>query len=143
MTRITRAQLMGGLVLLTLGILIILHIFYIVELFTSWPLILIVIGLSFFPANPHTLAGWVIGGIGAIFLAVNLVILFFPDFEAWSGLVGPIIMIIIGILLLHRYYHGKIRKAPKSPPPAPPPAGGEAPAIPPSLGQQPPQQSAG
>ena len=127
---------MGGLVLLTLGILIILQIFFIIDLFTSWPLILVVIGLSFFPANPHTLIGWVIGGIGVIFLAVNLVIFFFPDFEAWSGLVGPIIMIIVGILLLYRYYHGKRRQTPK--PTLEPPAvkGPPVPSTPPTQNNQ-------
>jgi hypothetical protein len=36
---------------------------------------------------------------------VNFVIVFFPGVEAWSDLVGPIILLIIGILLLYRYSH--------------------------------------
>jgi hypothetical protein len=55
--------------------------------------------------NRRTLAGWIVGGIGIIFFVVNFVIFFFPGFEGWTFLVGPIILIIIGVLLLHRSYH--------------------------------------
>jgi hypothetical protein len=55
--------------------------------------------------NRRTLAGWIIGGIGIIFFVVNFVIFFFPGFEDWTFLVGPIILIIIGVLLLYRSYH--------------------------------------
>jgi len=100
-----KGQLLGGLVLLTLGVIFVLDRLYILEVFTSWPLILVVIGVGLFLINRHTLAGWIVGGIGVIFFVVNFVIAFFPSVEAWSDLVGPTILIILGILLLFRYYH--------------------------------------
>ena len=98
--------LLGGLILLTLGALLLLHRLYILHFETSWPLILVVIGVGLFLINRHTWAGWIVGGIGIILFVVNFVIEFFPGFEAWSDLVGPIILLIIGVLLLYRYYHG-------------------------------------
>jgi peptidoglycan/LPS O-acetylase OafA/YrhL len=101
-----RIKLMGGLVLVTLGPLLLLdnlEILYFRE--TTWPLLLVSIGFGLFLLNRRTLAGWIIGGIGIIFFVVNFVIFFFPGFEDWTFLVGPIILIIIGVLLLYRSYH--------------------------------------
>jgi predicted membrane protein len=101
-----RIKLMGGLVLVTLGPLLLLdnlEILYFRE--TTWPLLLVAIGFGLFLLNRRTLAGWIIGGIGIIFFVVNFVIFFFPGFEDWTFLVGPIILIIIGVLLLYRSYH--------------------------------------
>jgi len=103
-----RCMLMGGLVLVTLGPLLLLdnlEIIYLRE--TTWPLILVSIGVGLFLMNRKTLAGWIIGGIGVIFFAVYIAIYFYPGFEAWTFLVGPIILIIIGVLLLYRYHHSK------------------------------------
>ncbi len=69
------------------------------------PLLMVAVGLGLFLLNRRTLAGWIIGGIGVIFFVVNFVIYFYPDFEAWSQLVGPIILIIVGVLFLYRYHH--------------------------------------
>lgn len=113
MSRGKRGQLMGGLVLVTLGALLLLHRLVILNFYTtSWPLLLIVIGLGLFLINRRTWAGWVIGGIGVILFVVNFVIVFFPGVEAWSDLVGPIILVIIGILLLHRYSHSGFQPKP-------------------------------
>ena len=104
-----RIKLMGGLVLVTLGPLLLLdnlEILYFRE--TTWPLLLVSIGFGLFLLNRRTLAGWIIGGIGIIFFVVNFVIFFFPGFEDWTFLVGPIILIIIGVLLLYRSYHDSL-----------------------------------
>jgi peptidoglycan/LPS O-acetylase OafA/YrhL len=101
-----KMMLMGGLLLVTLGPLLLLdnlEILYFRE--TTWPLLLVAIGVGLFLWNRRTLAGWIIGGIGIIFFVVNFVIFFFPGFEDWTFLVGPIILIIIGVLLLYRSYH--------------------------------------
>jgi steroid 5-alpha reductase family enzyme len=58
------------------------------------------------------LAGWIIGGIGVILFVVYFVIAFFPGVEAWSDLVWPIILIIVGVLLLYRYYHSGLEPKP-------------------------------
>ncbi len=112
MSRGKKGQLMGGLVLVTLGALLLMHHREILDFHTSWPLLMVAIGLGLFLLNRRTLAGWIIGGIGVIFFVVNFVIYFYPDFEAWSGLVGPIILIIVGALLLYRYYHSSLEPKP-------------------------------
>jgi len=107
-----KGQLMGGIVLLTLGSLFILDRLFILNIHTSWPLLLVAIGLGLFLMNRRTLAGWIIGGVGVILFVVYFVIAFFPGVEAWSDLVWPIILIIIGVLLLHRYYHSSLEPKP-------------------------------
>jgi len=91
--------------LVTLGALLLLQQLFILRFFTSWPLLLVAIGLGLFLLNRRTWAGWIIGGIGVILFVVNFAIVFFPGVEAWSDLVGPIILVIIGVLLLYRFSH--------------------------------------
>lgn len=119
--RSKRGQLIGGLVLLTLGSLFVLDRLMILEIYISWPMILVAIGVGLFLSNPYSLASWVIGGIGVILFVVNFVIAFFPEVEAWSDLVWPIILIILGVLLLYRYYHSEALHKPKPPKPQPQP----------------------
>ena len=116
--RSKRGQLIGGLVLLTLGVLFILDRLIILEIYISWPLILVAIGVGLFLSKPNSLTAWVVGGIGVILFLVNFVIAFFPEVETWSDLVWPTILIIGGVLLLYRYYRSD------SPPPPPGPAQG-------------------
>ncbi len=111
-----RGQLIGGLALLTLGALFILDRLLILEIYISWPLVLVALGVGLFLSNPYSLASWIVGGIGVILFVVNFVIAFFPEVEAWSDLVWPTILVIIGVLLLYRYYHtGQPPKSKKSP----------------------------
>jgi len=102
--RSKKGQLIGGLVLLVLGALFILDRLIILEIYISWPLVLVAIGVGLFLSKPNSLTAWIIGGIGVILFLVNFVIAFFPEVETWSDLVWPTILIIIGVLLLHRYY---------------------------------------
>ena len=133
--RSKKGQLIGGLVLLTVGALFILDRLIILEIYISWPLILVVVGIGLFLSDSHSLASWIVGGIGVILFLVNFVIAFFPEVEAWSDLVWPTILVIIGILLLYRYY-----QASSSHPPAPPqPPNQEVPGAKP----EPPKDSAG
>jgi len=118
--RTKKGQLIGGLVLLTVGVLFILDRLIILEIYISWPVILVVIGVGLFLSNPHSLASWIVGGIGVILFVVNFVIAFFPEVEAWSDLVWPTILVIIGILLLYRYYQTSPSQPPaQTKPPAP------------------------
>jgi len=115
-----KGQLIGGLVLLTVGCLFILDRLIILEIYISWPLILVAVGVALFLLNPHSLVSWIVGGIGAVLFLVYFVIAFFPEVEAWSDLVWPTILVIIGVLLLHRYYQAPSPKPPAQPqPPAP------------------------
>ncbi len=102
--RSKRSQLIGGLVLLTLGVLFILDRLIILEIYISWPLVLVAIGVGLFLSKRTSLTAWIVGGIGVILFVVNFVIAFFPEVETWSDLVWPTILIIIGVLLLYRYY---------------------------------------
>jgi hypothetical protein len=102
--RSKRGQLIGGLVLLTLGVLFILDRLILLEIYISWPLVLVAIGVGLFLSKPTSLTAWVVGGIGVVLFVVNFVIAFFPEVETWSDLVWPTILIIIGVLLLYRYY---------------------------------------
>ncbi len=113
MGRGKKGQVLAGLVLVTLGALLLLHRLLILNLYTtSWPLLLVAVGLGLFLINRHTWAGWIVGGIGVILFVVNFAIVFFPGVEAWSDLVGPIILVIIGALLLYRFSHGGLPPKP-------------------------------
>ncbi len=116
-----KGQLMGGLVLLTLGVLFILDRLFILEIYISWPVVLVAVGVALFLSNPYSLTSWIVGGIGVILFVVNFVIAFFPEVEAWSDLVWPTILIIIGVLLLSRYYHTQDPKSKEGQPKPPPP----------------------
>jgi len=108
-----KGQVMAGLVLVTLGALLLLHRLLILNFYTtSWPLLLVAVGVGLFLINRHTWAGWVVGGIGVILFVVNFAIVFFPGVEAWSDLVGPIILVIIGALLLYRFSHSELPPKP-------------------------------
>jgi len=103
--RSKKGQLIAGLVLVTVGALFVLDRLFILEIYTSWPLILVAVAVGLFLSNPHSLGSWIIGGIGVILFVVNFAIAFFPEVETWSDLVWPTLLIIIGALLLYRYYH--------------------------------------
>lgn len=79
---------------------------------------LVAVGVALFLINPHSLASWIVGGIGIILFIVNFVNSFFPEVQAWSDLVWPTILVIIGVLLLYRYYQ---TPSPKPPAQAQPP----------------------
>jgi membrane-bound ClpP family serine protease len=112
-----KAQLIAGVVLLTLGALFILDRLIILEIYISWPVILVAVGVALFLINRQSLASWIVGGIGVILFIVNFVIAFFPEVEAWSDLIWPTILVIIGVLLLYRYYQTPSPKPPAQPPP--------------------------
>ncbi len=100
-----KIQLIGGLVLFTIGIQLILAFFFILDWDTTRPLLLVAVGVGLFINNRRTIAGWVIGGIGIIFFSVNMVIFFFPQTEDWYDLILAITSLIVGIFLVYRYYH--------------------------------------
>ena len=100
-----KGQVVAGTVLFTMGVIFLLDRLYILDVHISWPLILVAIGVALFFSDPQTLAGWIVGGIGIILFVVYFVLAFFPEIEAWIDLVWPIILILIGGLLLYRYFH--------------------------------------
>ena len=115
-----KGELIAGLVLLTVGSLFILDRLLILEIYISWPLILVAVGVALFLINPHSLASWIVGGVGVVLFLIYFVIASFPEVEAWSDLVWPTILMIIGILLLYRYSRAPSSKTPAQPPSPPP-----------------------
>jgi membrane-bound ClpP family serine protease len=94
-----RQILIGGVVLVTLGILIMLNSFTTFGFDKSWPILLIVIAITTLAQSPEDLVGWFIGVVGAVFLIDN----------NWSINVGwvktyvmPALLIIIGLFMLYR-----------------------------------------
>jgi len=94
-----RQILIGGVVLVTLGILIVLNSFTTFGFDKSWPILLIVIAITTLAQSPKDLVGWFIGVVGAVFLIDN----------NWSINVGwvktyvmPALLIIIGLFMLYR-----------------------------------------
>lgn len=118
-----KGHLIAGLVLLTVGCLFILDRLFILQIYTSWPLILVAVGVALFLLNPHSLASRIVGGIGVLLFLIYFVTAFFPEAEAWSDLVWPSILVIIGIFFLCRYYQAPAPKPPAQPPPPEPPKG--------------------
>jgi hypothetical protein len=115
-----KGHLIAGLVLLTVGCLFILDRLFILQIYISWPLILVAVGVALFLLNPRSLAARIVGGIGVLLFLIYFVIAFFPEAEAWSDLVWPTILVIIGVLLLYRYYQTPSSNPPAQPPPEPP-----------------------
>jgi hypothetical protein len=115
-----KGHLIAGLVLLTVGCLFILDRLFILQIYISWPLILVAVGVALFLLNPRSLAARIVGGIGVLLFLIYFVIAFFPEAEAWSDLVWPTILVIIGVLLLYRYYRTPSSNPPAQPPPEPP-----------------------
>jgi hypothetical protein len=111
-----KGQLIAGLVLLTVGCLFILDRLFILQIYISWPLILVAVGVALFLLNPHSLASRIVGGIGVLLFLIYFLTAFFPEVEAWSDLIWPTILVIIGILLLYRYYQASSPKTPARPP---------------------------
>ena len=115
--RTEKGQLIAGLVLVTAGSLIILDWLMIIGVDISWPLVLVAMGSGLFLTNHHSLAGRIVGGIGVIYFLRNFLIAFSPEVEPWLGLVWPTILVIIGILLLYRYYRTPSPQPPAQPQP--------------------------
>lgn len=96
-----RGVLTGGLILITLGVLIILSKMGIWGFGQSWPLLLIVIAIGTLGQQINDLAGWVIGCVGVIFLvSENLEVKIF----AIATFLLPALLILAGINILMKHF---------------------------------------
>ncbi len=96
-----RHVLTGGLIMITLGMLIILGKMNIWSFGQSWPLLLIVVALGTLLQRTNDLGGWVIGGVGLIFLVLeNMEVKIY----AIASLLLPLLLILIGINILVKYF---------------------------------------
>jgi hypothetical protein len=96
-----RSVLTGGLILITLGILIILSKMGVWGFGQSWPLLLIVIAVGTLGQQVNDLGGWVIGCVGAVFLvSENLEVKIY----AIATFLLPALLILAGINILMKHF---------------------------------------
>jgi predicted membrane protein len=96
-----RNVLTGGMILITLGVLIILGKMNIWGFGQSWPLLLIVIAMGTLLQRANDLGGWVIGCVGLIFfVAENLEVRIY----AIATFLLPLLLILVGINILVKYF---------------------------------------
>ncbi len=103
-TRNKRSILTGGMILITIGILIILHKMDVWEFSHSWPLLLIVIAVGTVIQRVKDLGGWIIGCVGLVFfLAENI------GMEIWKivNLLLPLLLILVGVNIVIKYVKKK------------------------------------
>jgi predicted membrane protein len=92
--------LTGGMILITLGVLIILSKMDIWKFGQSWPLLLIVIAVGTLIQRVKDFGGWIIGCVGLIFLlSENLEVKIY----AITTFLLPTLLILVGINILMKY----------------------------------------
>jgi len=99
-----RSVLTGGMILITIGSLIILHKMDVWEFSHSWPLLLMVIAAGTLIQHSRDFGGWIIGCVGLVFfLAENLGI------EIWKivNLLLPFLLILVGVRVIIKHYKKK------------------------------------
>ena len=99
-----RNFLTGGMILITIGILIILHKIGLWEFSHSWPLLLIVIAAGTIIQRVKDIGGWIIGCVGVVFfLAENV------EMEIWKivNILLPLLLILIGAHIIIKYFKKK------------------------------------
>ncbi|MCJ7579849.1 MAG: cell wall-active antibiotics response protein [Candidatus Aminicenantes bacterium] len=108
------ARVIVALFVIALGVLFLLKNLGVpiaFDLWELWPVALILVGLSHISRSRDTgqsLGGWIILGIGVLFLLSNLDIIPFGFFEFW-----PVVLILVGILILKNAFWG-FKKTPGS-----------------------------
>jgi hypothetical protein len=92
-----RHVLTGGLILITLGVLIYLHMSAIYPFKLSWPILLIVIGVSTIIQSVKDIGGWFIAVVGVIFLITQS---FGIEFHNLAKYILPAVLILIGVYVI-------------------------------------------
>jgi hypothetical protein len=96
-----RNVLTGGMILITLGVLIILGKMNVWSFGQSWPLLLIVIATGTLLQRASDLGGWLIGCVGLIFLvSENMGVKIY----AIATLLLPLLLILVGINILVKHF---------------------------------------
>jgi predicted membrane protein len=91
--------LTGGMILIALGMLIILHKTGIWVFSQSWPLLLIVIAIGTLLQRIRDLGGWIIGCVGAVFfISENLEVRIY----AIASFLLPLLLILVGVNILQK-----------------------------------------
>jgi hypothetical protein len=96
--------LTGGMVLITLGVLIMLSNMNVYGFEKSWPILLIVIAVGTLMQRIKDIGGWFIGVAGAIFLCVKN---WGYDLHVIAIYLLPLLLILVGINILIKQYKKK------------------------------------
>lgn len=96
--------LTGGMILITLGILILLHTMNIYSIAKSWPILLIVISIGTLVQRLKDFGGWFIGVAGLIFLFVNN---WGYELHSVAIYLVPLLLILFGVSVLIKRYKKK------------------------------------
>ena len=94
-----RNILTGGLILITLGVLIFISKTSSYSFGQTWPILLIVIGISTLIYKIKAIEGWFIATVGVIFLFIEF---YGFDLYKYSQYILPIILVLLGVYVLMR-----------------------------------------
>ncbi|HOW57475.1 MAG TPA: hypothetical protein PKZ12_05700 [Smithellaceae bacterium] len=98
-----RHVLTGGMILITLGVLIFLHMSGYYFFGASWPWLLIVIGICTIIQSYRDIGGWFISLVGLIFIITEYNGI---EFHKLTKYILPLVLILIGIhVLVKRHKH--------------------------------------
>lgn len=98
-----RNVITGGLILITLGVLIFISKTTSYHFGQTWPILLIVIGIGTLIYRLRAIEGWFIATVGVIFLIIELKGF---DLYKYSQYILPVILIVLGIyVILKRRKH--------------------------------------
>jgi hypothetical protein len=99
-----RNTLSGGMILITLGVLIYLSKAGVYPFGKTWPVLIIVIGICTIIQRFKEFGGWFIAAAGVVFLANEFVGI---DLSKYSQYILPAVLILLGIFVLLRRRKGK------------------------------------
>lgn len=97
LSREKRRVLTGGLILITLGILILLNSMAAYSFSQSWPILLLVVALGTLLQNARDKGGWFIALIGVLFLIKEN---WYRQLGEYTNYAVPLILIVIGVYVL-------------------------------------------
>ncbi|MBP1710642.1 MAG: putative rane protein [Deltaproteobacteria bacterium] len=97
-----RNILTGGLILITLGVLIFISKTSSYSFGQTWPILLIVIGISTLIYRFKAIEGWFIATVGVIFLFIEF---YGFDLYKYSQFILPIILVLLGVYVLLKRKH--------------------------------------
>lgn len=99
---IDKRVFLGGVLIVLGGIFLlntmnILH-FRFAHVVFSWPFVLLIIGLFVLINTEKKLLGWILTGIGSLFLIERI----FPRVDYDSGIIIPILLIVLGVYIIFK-----------------------------------------
>ena len=92
-----RNILTGGLILITLGVLIFISKTTSYSFGQTWPILIIVIGITTLFYSIRAVEGWFVATVGVIFLIIEL---YGFDLYKYSQYILPVILIVLGVFVL-------------------------------------------